>query len=547
MHGPLRSAELSCARRGTSCRGRRSRASRFGTLRRPARLRRRQSALRDDVPRALDRLAARVHRPGRGRAAEGGDSRSGPLRPAEAGAVDPPDPHARSAARPGREPQRRWSRRPRPPSSARASCARSRRRRIVHVRPRRPRRRLLAPRARLAARRAGGGDDAGLPFGAAARFWVEPERRDDSRTVERSTPRRLGLAAVRDRGAGARASPSSRSATSAWRPTRTRSRPSSPSALRVPEARSPAALADAYGSSVGPLRLRLPGGASSTTWWPRPGPLRSSATCGTTRPARLHWGRRSFVPRYSDAQILAELAACARAARPLPDDARVLGRPRGAACTRRPWSSASAPGTRPSAGPGSCPGASRPRRSCSRSSGRSATSSGGRRRGATSTSGAPGSRPSRSTGTASARSRTRCAPPASPSPAATSGWSGPWRRASVSRGGWAACRASPDWTASARAQPRGCSPSGRSTGSSREARAAGRPSGAALGDRLAGRGVRGRPGRPPREAVGLAGRCGRRGDHGEPGEAGARFLRRPHGGEERVLDERAVGLERRRE
>ena len=96
----------------------------------------------------------------------------------------------------------------------------------------------------------GGGDDAGLPFGSGARFWVEPERRDDFAHV--SEARRAAWAwrryvtAVRASGVPVFEVRYERLATD----------PDAVAAdlaeaLRAPEAPLAAALADAYGSSVG--------------------------------------------------------------------------------------------------------------------------------------------------------------------------------------------------------------------------------------------------------------------------------------------------------
>ena len=43
----------------------------------------------------------------------------------------------------------------------------------------------------------GGADDANQAYGAHARFWVEPERREEFAEGERGDPRRLGVAPVR--------------------------------------------------------------------------------------------------------------------------------------------------------------------------------------------------------------------------------------------------------------------------------------------------------------------------------------------------------------
>ena len=51
----------------------------------------------------------------------------------------------------------------------------------------------------------GGGDDAGLPYGARARFWVEPPPAGRVRGRERCDPGRVGLACLRHRRAPCRA------------------------------------------------------------------------------------------------------------------------------------------------------------------------------------------------------------------------------------------------------------------------------------------------------------------------------------------------------
>ena len=53
--------------------------------------------------------------------------------------------------------------------------------------PRRPRRRLLAAREGWLNATRGGGDDAGLPYGAFARFWVEEERREEFEAASNAT------------------------------------------------------------------------------------------------------------------------------------------------------------------------------------------------------------------------------------------------------------------------------------------------------------------------------------------------------------------------
>ena len=91
------------------------------------------------------------------------------------------------------------------------------------------------------------------------------------------------------------------------------------------------------------------------------------------------------MPRYSDARILEELTACASRLGRSPTMREFAADPR-CACTRRPWSSASAPGTPRSVEPGSFRGASPRTPSCSRSCATWAPSWAGADRAATSTS-----------------------------------------------------------------------------------------------------------------------------------------------------------------
>ena len=46
-----------------------------------------------------------------------------------------------------------------------------------------------------------GADDAGQAYGAHARFWVEPERREEFAAASGGAPRRVGVASLRDGGA----------------------------------------------------------------------------------------------------------------------------------------------------------------------------------------------------------------------------------------------------------------------------------------------------------------------------------------------------------
>ena len=98
------------------------------------------------------------------------------------------------------------SRRPRRPSSLGAALRAYPAGRAVHlVRDGRDVVCSLLERGWLSTGRSGG-DDAGLPYGARARFWVEPERRARVRDRERRDPCRLGVAVLRH-GGSVRADP----------------------------------------------------------------------------------------------------------------------------------------------------------------------------------------------------------------------------------------------------------------------------------------------------------------------------------------------------
>ena len=153
----------------------------------PARLRRRLAALGDDVPRRRDRRRAGLRRPRRGDAAQGRDpaarraARARRRRRAAASA------RARAAARARARPARRRAdardgvrRRGRPAGVSRGRV------RVHLVRDGRDVVCSLLERGWLSADR-GGGDDAGLAYGARARFWVEPERRAEFEAASDAT------------------------------------------------------------------------------------------------------------------------------------------------------------------------------------------------------------------------------------------------------------------------------------------------------------------------------------------------------------------------
>ena len=82
-------------------------------------------------------------------------------------------------------------------------------------------------------------DDAGVPYGAYARFWVEPERRGEFEIGERRTPRGLGMAKLRHGG-----------------PCGRRARSRSGTRISPPIRQSRGALADDLGVAAEPLAAR---------------------------------------------------------------------------------------------------------------------------------------------------------------------------------------------------------------------------------------------------------------------------------------------------